>query len=87
MTEDPSPADLERIAIRTRESRVTLAGWRLATSTTGGPGSITRIEGAGGPCFRGDGVFLGWSQERLAAEYQRHLPKPEDPLPDPGQLG
>lgn len=79
--------DLERVAIRIRESGVTLAGWRLATSTPAGAGSITRVDGLAGPCFRGDGAFLGWSQERLAAEYQRLLPKPEDPLPDPGQFG
>jgi hypothetical protein len=79
--------DLERVAIRTRESGVTLAGWRLATSTAAGAGSITRVEATGGPCYRGDGAFLGWSQERLAAEYQRLLPKPGDPEPDPGQFG
>lgn len=78
---------LERIAIRTRESAVTLAGWRLEASTPQGMGSITRVDGLAAPCFRGDGAFLGWSQERLAAEYQRLLPKPEDPLPDPGQFG
>ena len=80
-------ADVERIAIRTRESGVTLAGWRLATSTATGAGSITRIEAQGGPYYRGEGAFLGWSQERLAAEYQRHLPEPEDPMPDSVQFG
>jgi hypothetical protein len=80
-------AALERVAIRTRESGVTLAGWRLAISAEAGAGSITRIEGKGGPCYRGEGAFLGWSQERLAAEYQRLLPEPEDPMPDSVQFG
>jgi hypothetical protein len=88
---DPSIADsagaLERVAIRTRESLVTLAGWRLCASTPAGSGSITRIDGAAGARFRGEGAYLGWPQARLAAEYQRLLPKGEDPAPDPGQFG
>jgi hypothetical protein len=83
----PEPARLERVAIRTRESGVTLAGWRLGASTRGGPGSITRVDGASGSLFRGDGAYLGWSQTNLEAEYRRLVPRPPDPEPDAGQFG
>ena len=79
---------LDRIAIRTRETQVTRSAWKLAVLGSKGPGAILRVESGGADAiFRGEGSFLGWSQERLAAEYQRLLPKGGDPEPDPGQFG
>ena len=77
---------LERVAIRTRESGTTLAAWRLSP-----PGladaAITLVEIGGRSVYRGEGAFLGRGQAELEAEYQRLLPKPPDPMPDPGQFG
>jgi hypothetical protein len=83
---DPTYGALERIAIRTRESGVTLAAWRLVPSDHRN-GAITRVETGGLSVYRGDGAFLGWGQAQLQAEYERLLPKPPDPMPDPGQFG
>jgi hypothetical protein len=36
-----------------------------------GSGGIVRLEtSTGQPLYRGDGLFLGWSQERMAEVYQ-----------------
>lgn len=82
----PVFGSLERVAIRTRESGVTLAAWRLVPPSRG-DGAITRLETGGSSVYRGDGAFLGWGQAELEAEYRRLLPKPPDPMPDPGQFG
>jgi hypothetical protein len=84
---DPDRARLERIAIRTRESGVTLAAWRLGISPDRGAGAITLVEIGSSSVYRGDGAFLGWSQARLEAEYRRLLPQGSGPEPDPGQFG
>lgn len=79
---------LERAPIRTRESTVTLAAWRLSVSSARGPGAIDRVEIAGkGEHYRGQGVFLGWPQDRLRLAYARWMPANTAPEPDPGQLG
>jgi hypothetical protein len=81
-------AALERIAIRTRESGLTLSAWRLGVSTAQGEGVILLVETpGGGALFRGDGVCLGWPQQRLEAVYRRLLPDGGDPEPNVGQLG
>ena len=36
---------------------------------------------------RGEGLFLGWDQARLAATYAELLPKGGRSEPDPGQFG
>lgn len=79
--------DLARVAIRTRECGVTLSAWRLALSTPQGAGAIALIENAGDLFYRGEGVFLGWTQMRLASTYRSLLPAGVDPEPDPGQFG
>jgi hypothetical protein len=79
---------LERVAIRMRESGLTLAAWRLDVSAAEGQGTIFLVETpGGGTLFRGDGVCLGWPQQRLEAAYQRLLPGGSDAEPDPGQFG
>ena len=79
---------LERIAIRMRESGVTLSAWRLGVSTAEGQGAIFLVETpGGGTLFRGDGVCLGWPQQRLESAYRLLLPGTVDAEPDAGQLG
>ena len=85
---NPRASALERVPIRARESGVTLSAWRLAVSSDGGDGAITLVEIPGGdPVYRGDGIFLGWSQDRLSAAYQAVAPRDEAALPDTLQLG
>jgi hypothetical protein len=62
---------LERIAIRRRESGVTASAWRLKVASDQGEGSIVLVElSEQRSCFRGDGIFLGWSEARLAEVYR-----------------
>lgn len=61
---------LERVLICQRESPVTTSAWRLELTCDQGTGGIVRLETAAGQTvYRGDGLFLGWSQERLAEVY------------------
>jgi hypothetical protein len=70
---------LERSAVRTRESGVTHAAWRMEIDSEAGGGAITLIDASEGPAFyRGEGVFLGWTQEQLAETYQRLLSPGDD---------
>jgi len=81
---------LERVPIRRRGSQVTTAAWRLELTCDQGAGHVTRVEGtAGETYYRGDGLLLGWDQERLAELY-RVLTAPakgEPPDLDLPQLG
>lgn len=65
----------ERVPVRTREGRITLAAWRMSVTTPDGGGTIVLVETNVGALFRGEGVFLGWAQERLAAAYRELVPK------------
>jgi hypothetical protein len=79
---------LARVPICSRENGIKLSGWRLAVRTPRGDGTITLVDAAGGATFRrGEGLFLGWDQARLAAAYAQLLPKGSSPEPDPGQFG
>jgi hypothetical protein len=63
-------APLERVPVRRRESDVTSSAWRLKVESDQGAGSIVLIEiSADRSCFRGDGIFLGWSEARMAEAY------------------
>lgn len=85
---EPRALSLERAPIRTRESASTLSGWRLAVASGQGEGTIFLFDGPGGaPVCRGEGVFLGWSQERLAAAYEALRPKPPEERFELPQLG
>lgn len=66
---------LERVPIRTRESGVTEAAWRMEIDSDEGSGTITLITES---LLRGDGIFLGWPQERLAETYNALNAPPED---------
>jgi len=72
--------ELARVPIRLRESDVTRSAWRIEIDSDDGPGAITRIEHEGSILWRGEGVFLGATQEQLAATYDE-LNKPPDDEP------
>ena len=57
---------MERVPIRTRESNVTRSAWRMEVSCGEGNGAIVLVDDS---VYRGEGLFLGWSQEDLAAAY------------------
>ncbi len=72
---------LERAPIRTRESGATHSAWRMEIDSEAGSGTITMIDAAlTSPCYRGEGLFLGWTQEQLGETYQRLL-APDDEQP------
>lgn len=85
---DPRAQPLERLPIRTRGSSLTRSAWRLAVASEEGDGAIVFVDVASEETFyRGEGVFLGWDQERLAAAYQALLPEPAGADPEMAQLG
>ncbi len=75
---------LERVPIRTRESGVTRSAWRMEVGCDAGTGSITLLEEG---LFRGDGMFLGATQEQLADTYRALLDPNEETPFEPMQLG
>ena len=79
---------LERHLIRTREGSTTRSAWRLRVSCAEGDGAIVFVEVSPAESFyRGEGVFLGWEQDRLAAAYQALRPEPAGADPEMAQLG
>jgi hypothetical protein len=80
---------LERVPVRTREGRVTVAAWRLNVTSPRGEGAIVMVDTNLGAVFRGEGLFFGWEQDKLDAAYRALLPKPgehDSPMAGP-QLG
>ena len=69
---------MERVPIRTRESNVTRSAWRMEVQCDEGDGAITLVDDA---IYRGDGLFLGWPQEELAAAWTTAQKKPDDEPP------
>jgi uncharacterized damage-inducible protein DinB len=78
---------LQRTPIRLRENAATVSAWQLIVDTERGNGTITLIDVTGRPVYRGDGAYFGWSQEQLAAEYQRLNKPPGGPAFELAQLG
>ena len=81
---------LERSAIRTRENSMTRSGWKLWASSEEGEGAISLIEiSSTVELYRGEGIFLGWTSERLEAAYRALLPPSDtsDEGPPLQQLG
>jgi uncharacterized damage-inducible protein DinB len=74
---------LERVPIRIREGGATISAWRMIIDTPQGAGTITLADNF----YRGDGVYFGWPQEKLAAEYQRLNTPPNEPRFELQQLG
>ena len=78
----------ERVPVRTREGRITLAAWRMNVTAPSGAGVIVLVETNVGAVFRGEGRFLGWAQEMLSAAYRSLVPKsPADLALNHPQLG
>ena len=81
---------LSRVNVRARDAGHTFSAWTLAVQTEQGPGTIARVEPSPDAThWRGDGVFLGWTPERLAAAWEALRaaePEPEAG-PDFPQLG
>lgn len=78
----------ERVHVRSRSSNVTRAAWRIDVASDQGPGTIILVEiSPTEQYYRGDGTFLGWNQEQLAAAYRDLLPKGSDSGPESPQLG
>jgi hypothetical protein len=71
---DPVVLPPERVPIRTRETGVTLSAWKMAATAQEGAGALVRVEAPSGSVFRGEGWFLGWSQEQLSAAWTALLP-------------
>ena len=85
---NPRALSLERFLVRTRSSSSTQSGWRLLVESGEGGGAIVFVETSAEETFyRGDGIFLGWPQERLAAAYNALLPKPESDGFEMQQMG
>lgn len=74
--------------MRARERSMTLSAWRLVFAADEGEGTITLVELSRElVLYRGDGVCLGWTQERLAAAYDALVPKDQAAAPEMPQLG
>ncbi len=83
-----SAQPLARVPIRTRSATVTVSAWRLEVTSDQGPGAIVLVEPPGGEAhYRGDGIFLGWAQDRLAEVYAALRARDEEGGLDAPQLG
>jgi hypothetical protein len=70
----------ERVPIRVRSNGATLSAWQ-------GTGAIVLAEVSPAERhYRGEGLFLGWSHEKMAALYASLLPQADEPMGGP-QLG
>jgi hypothetical protein len=79
---------LERVQVRSRHNDITQSAWRLETTSPNGTGAITLVEISPSEShYRGEGTFLGWSQEELAVAYSQLIPKSTDSGPETPQLG
>jgi hypothetical protein len=78
----------ERVPIRTRASSLTRSAWRVEVACDQGTGAIVVVEVSPQESYyRGEGLFLGWPQERLAAVQEALRPRADDSGPDLLQLG
>jgi uncharacterized damage-inducible protein DinB len=78
---------LQRTPIRMREMGATVSAWQMIVDSPNGSGTITLIDAGEQPLYRGDGVYFGWPQEQLAAEYQRLNSPPDEPTFELAQWG
>ena len=65
----------ERVPVRTREGRITLAAWRMNITAPSGVGAIVLVETNVGAVFRGEGLFIGWAQDMLSVAYKTLVPR------------
>ncbi|HEY3350068.1 MAG TPA: hypothetical protein VGM13_09865 [Thermoanaerobaculia bacterium] len=81
---------VERVAARARDVAHTFSAWALSVETEQGAGRIVRIElTPDATLWRGDGIFLGWTTERLATAWDAlRAAEPEtEAAPEMPQLG
>lgn len=79
---------LERMPVRERGGTRTESAWRIAVTANEGSGFIVRIEAAGGAIhFRGEGLFLGWSADDMAAAWDALAHSDAPPEAEFMQLG
>lgn len=75
---NPRALALDRFPIRLREGSTTQSAWRLSVSSEEGQGAIVFVEMSPEEAFyRGEGIFLGWPQDRMTLAYRALLPNPE----------
>jgi hypothetical protein len=87
---DVTGTRIARVPVRARDGTHTFSAWALAVQTEQGPGTIVRVEPSPDAThWRGDGVFLGWAPERLAAAWDalRATEREPEAGPDFPQLG
>ena len=60
---------LERVALRLRESAFAQPAWRMTIVSEEGSGAITLVGAPAGDFFRGEGIFLGYTQDQLRKMY------------------
>jgi hypothetical protein len=68
-TEQYVVRSLERVAIRLRESTFAQPAWRMTIVSEEGSGAITLVDSPAGGLFRGEGIFLGYTQDQLRKTY------------------
>ncbi len=78
---------LERVAVRMRDSQLTQSAWRMIVDSDHGAGAITLIDHDGHLLYRGDGIFLGRSQEEMRGTWERLERPADEPSVDFPQLG
>jgi hypothetical protein len=61
--------------------------WQMHIECDQGAGVISLTDGGGQMLYRGEGLFLGWSQQRLNAAYQSLIPRDDTPALQLVQLG
>jgi hypothetical protein len=71
-----------RVPLRMRDASVTMSGWRISVEAPRGTGTIVLAEHGAQRFYRGEGIFLGWPQERLEAAYRALLPSAPSPSGD-----
>jgi len=59
----------------------------MAVSGPEGSGTLVRVETPGGSLFRGEGWFLGWTQEAMSTAWAELLPPSEPDRVEIPQLG
>ena len=70
-------ASLVRQPVRVRGATVTTAGWRLDLTSPQGAGAILVVEGPAASWYRGEGVCLGLTQEKLKSLWAGLAPQEE----------
>jgi hypothetical protein len=78
-----------RVPIHVRAHGARVSAWRIEIACDEGKGAIVLAEvNPGESHYRGEGLCLGWPQEKLAGVYAAARPRGDDDNPSDGpQLG